>query len=95
MSLVGFLVLLVVAAIAGSVGQALVGFSRGGCLASVVFGFVGAYLGMWIAREFGLPTFFVLNIDGQPFPIIWAIIGAALFAAVLSLLFGRRRVYPA
>lgn len=91
MSLVGFLVLLLVAAIAGAIGQALAGFSRGGCLVSIAMGFVGAYLGLWIARQFGLPTFFVLNIDGEPFPLVWAIIGSALFAAVLSLLFRPRR----
>jgi uncharacterized membrane protein YeaQ/YmgE (transglycosylase-associated protein family) len=93
MSLVGFLILLVVAAIAGGIGQALVGFSRGGCLASIALGFVGAYVGMWVANQFGLPTFFALNIDGEPFPIVWAIVGAAILSAILSLLFGRRRVY--
>ena len=31
MSLIGFLILLVIAAICGAIGQALVGFSRGGC----------------------------------------------------------------
>jgi uncharacterized membrane protein YeaQ/YmgE (transglycosylase-associated protein family) len=90
MSLLGFLILLVVAGIAGAIGQALVGFSRGGCLASVFFGFVGAWLGLWLAGQFGLPEIFVINIDGRPFPVVWAIIGAALFAAVLSLLVGRR-----
>ena len=86
----GFPILLVVAGIAGAIGQALVGFSRGGCLASVFFGFVGAWLGLWLAGQFGLPEIFVINIDGRPFPVVWAIIGAALFAAVLSLLVGRR-----
>ncbi len=92
MSLMGFIVLLIVAAIAGSVGQALAGFSRGGCLASIFFGFVGAWLGMWLAGALGLPEIFVINIDGQPFPLVWAILGAAIFAAILSLLFGRRVV---
>jgi hypothetical protein len=31
MSLVGFIILLVIAAIAGSIGQALAGYSLGGC----------------------------------------------------------------
>jgi uncharacterized membrane protein YeaQ/YmgE (transglycosylase-associated protein family) len=93
MSVLGFLLLLVIAAISGSLGQALAGYSRGGCLASILMGFIGAYLGMWIAREFNLPTFFVLNIDGQNFPVVWSIIGSALFAAVLGLLFRRRAVY--
>jgi uncharacterized membrane protein YeaQ/YmgE (transglycosylase-associated protein family) len=92
MSLFGLIILLIVAAVAGSVGQALVGFSRGGCLVSIFVGFIGAYLGTWLARTFGLPTFLVLNIDGQPFPLVWAVIGAALLSLVLSLI-TRRRVY--
>jgi len=86
MSILGFVVLLIIAAICGSVGQALAGYSRGGCLVSIVLGFIGAYLGMWIANQLGLPEIFALNIDGQPFPIIWSILGAALVAAVFGLL---------
>jgi uncharacterized membrane protein YeaQ/YmgE (transglycosylase-associated protein family) len=91
MSLVGFLVLLLIAAITGAVGQALAGFSRGGCLVAIGLGFVGAWVGQWIATYFHLPEIFVINVDGQSFPIVWAIIGAALVAAVLSLFFGYRR----
>jgi LPXTG-motif cell wall-anchored protein len=36
---------------------------------------------------------FVLNIEGQPFPVVWAILGAAILSALLSLFFRRRRVY--
>ena len=93
MSVVGFLVLLVIAAVAGAVGQALVGFSRGGCLAAIAVGFVGAYVGWWIAQTFKLPPFLVITIDGQAFPLVWAIIGSALFAGVLHLLFGFQRPY--
>ena len=93
MSLLGFIILLVVAAIVGSLGQTIAGFSRGGCLVSVVVGFIGAYMGWWLARTLGLPDLFVLNIDGQPFPLIWAVVGSALFAALLSLLAGRRAYY--
>ena len=91
MSPVGFLVLLLIAAITGAIGQALAGFSRGGCLVAIGLGFVGAYVGQWIANYFNLPTFIVINVDGQPFPVVWAIIGAALVAALLSLFFGYRR----
>jgi uncharacterized membrane protein YeaQ/YmgE (transglycosylase-associated protein family) len=51
MSLIGFLILLVIAALAGTLGQSLAGYSVGGCLISAVVGFIGAYLGMWIARR--------------------------------------------
>jgi len=90
MTLLGLLVLVIIAAITGSLGQALAGYSLGGCLVSAVVGFIGAYLGMWIARRFGLPDILVLNIDGQPFPVVWSIIGSAIFSAFVGLLTRRR-----
>lgn len=86
MSLMSFLLLLLIAAICGGLGQALVGYSVGGCLVSIVVGLVGAYLGAWVAAEAGLPELFAVNIGGQPFPIIWSIIGSAIFAAILGLI---------
>ncbi len=91
MSLLGFLVLLIIAAIAGAVGQAIAGYSHGGFLIAVVIGLIGALLGWWLAGALGLPELFVINIDGQPFPLVWAIIGSAIFAFVAGLV-GRRRI---
>ncbi len=97
MSLIGFLLLLLIAAIAGAIGQALAGYSPsdaiGGLLVSIVVGMVGAVLGYWLATALGLPELFVINIDGQPFPVVWAIIGSALFALVAGLLTRRRVAY--
>lgn len=86
MTLIGFLVLLLIAAICGSIGQSLAGYDLGGCLVSIVVGFIGAYLGMWIAGKTGLPELFTISIEGKPFPIIWAVIGSAIFTAVVALL---------
>lgn len=86
MTLLELLVLLLIAGLCGAVAQALAGFTRGGCLASIALGFIGALLGSWMATEMGLPELFVVQVGGEPFPVIWSIIGAALFAAVLGLL---------
>jgi len=91
MTLLGFIVLLVVAAVAGALGQAIVGYSAGGCLVSIALGFVGALIGVWLKSQLGLPEPFPIEIQGQSFPLIWSIIGAALFVAVISLISGRRR----
>lgn len=91
MTLLGFIVLLVVAAVAGALGQAIVGYSAGGCLVSIALGFVGALIGVWLKGQLGLPEPFPIEIQGQTFPLIWSIIGAALFVAVISLISGRRR----
>ena len=84
------LLLLLVAGISGSIGQKLSGGSRKGCLVSIALGFIGALLGMWLARLLDLPLLFPLRFGGTVFPVIWSIAGSALFVAVLSL-FTRRR----
>lgn len=89
-SVPGLLLLILIAAICGAVGSALAGGTRGGLLVSIVLGFIGALLGSWIAREMKLPEPFVLRAAGQAFPVLWSIVGAALFVAVLHL-FSRRR----
>lgn len=90
MTLLDFLVLLLIAAITGSLGQAMAGYSLGGCLISAIVGFIGALLGLWLARQLGLPEVLTVNVGGEPFPILWSIIGSAIFAAIIGLL-GRRR----
>ncbi len=89
-SLLGLLVLLLVAAVCGAIGRAIAGGTRGGCLVSVAVGFIGALLGSWIARKAGLPEIFAVTIDRHPFPVVWSIIGAALFVALVHLISGRR-----
>lgn len=86
MTLFGFLILLVIAAICGGVGQSIAGYNVGGCLVSIIVGFIGAYIGLWVAGKIGLPEFFVVHIEGKPFPIIWAIIGSSIFTFIIALL---------
>lgn len=91
MTLIEFLLLLLVAGICGSIGQALAGYSHGGCLVSVALGFIGALLGAWLSRLMGIGEFFAIQIGDTTFPVIWSVIGGALFAAALALLSGRGR----
>ncbi len=86
MTIFELLVLLLVAGVCGSLAQSLVGYSHGGCLVSIVLGFIGAVLGTYLAREAGLPELFTVQVGGRSFPVIWSIIGATLFAAVLALI---------
>lgn len=90
MTLMEFLLLLLIAGIVGAAGQALAGFQLGGCLVSIVVGFVGALIGVWLARELDLPEMLVITVDDNAFPLIWSVIGSALFALVVGLLTRRR-----
>jgi len=86
MTLIDFLLLLLVAGVCGAIGQAITGFSRGGFLIAIVLGFIGAFVGVWLAGKLGLPEIFVLRIGATNFPIVWSIIGAGLVIGVIGLI---------
>ena len=69
-----FLVLLLIAGVCGALGQAIGGYTHGGCLVSIALGFIGALLGKWLAGALDLPELFALNVAGMHFPVIWSII---------------------
>ena len=86
-TLPSFVLTLIIAGLCGAVAQLIVGYTRGGCIASLLFGLVGALVGSWLAAMLNLPG--ILQIYGVD--IVWTIIGSALFVAVLSLALGYRR----
>ena len=90
MSLESLLLLLVIAAVCGAIGKALAGSARGGLIVSIVLGFIGALVGPWVARMLKLPEPFMVTIGGQAFTVLWSIIGAALFVALIHLISRRR-----
>ena len=94
MTLTELVVLLIIAAVCGAAGQSLAGYDLGGCLVSIVVGFIGAYIGLWLAGKLGLPEIFAITIGGKTFPIVWAVVGSALFTLIVALIrgtiFGRR-----
>ncbi len=86
MSIISLLLLILIAAVCGAIGQAIAGGVRGGLLVTIVVGFIGALLGPWLAAHLGLGEPFLLSVGGHPFPVLWSIIGAALFVAIVHLL---------
>ena len=84
--MVDILISLIIAGIAGSIARSLSGFSRGGCIISIVVGFIGAMIGSWLSREMQLPDPFILHIRGNSYNLLWTIIGAVIFTAVISLI---------
>lgn len=90
MTILDLIVLLIIAGLCGALGQAITGYSRGGCLVSIALGFIGAVLGMWLSAKLHLPELFSIRIGTTTFPIVWSIIGSALFVALITLLTRRR-----
>ena len=96
MTIMGLVLFVIVGAICGAVAELIVGFSPGGFFASAVVGFLGAFIGNWIAREVGAPGVLAVTIEGHSIEIVWAIVGAIVLLLVLSLFRSagyRRRLY--
>ena len=86
--MIGFLILLLVAAVCGSIGAAIAGYSYRGCLTNIVLGFIGALIGRWLSSILGVPDFIYFH----HIPVLWSIAGAAIFVAVIQMLSpGRKR----
>jgi uncharacterized membrane protein YeaQ/YmgE (transglycosylase-associated protein family) len=90
MSLLTLLLLVLIAAICGAIGKAIAGGVPGGLLVTIAVGFIGALIGPWIATKLGLGEPLMLNVGGHPFPVLWSIIGAALFVAIIHLISRQR-----
>jgi uncharacterized membrane protein YeaQ/YmgE (transglycosylase-associated protein family) len=82
----GLPILIVIAAICGAIGQSIGGGTRGGLIVSVVLGFIGALVGPWIAHQLHLKEPLMIQVSGHSFPVLWSIIGAALFVALIHLM---------
>ena len=87
MTFIGFLILLLVASICGSIGASLAGYTSRGCLTHIVLGLIGALIGTWLSRELGIRDFLYFH----RIPIFWSIVGSALFVAAMGIISGRSR----
>jgi uncharacterized membrane protein YeaQ/YmgE (transglycosylase-associated protein family) len=92
-SLIEALIWLIVAAICGAIGSAIVGYSAGGLLASMGVGLVGAVIGTWLARALGLPALLTFTYGDVTIDLLWTILGSVILVGLVSLLRrgGRRR----
>lgn len=91
MTLFGFLLLVVVGAVCGAVAELIVGYSPGGFLASVAIGFVGAWIGGYLAGILHFSPMFVVHIEGHALDVVWTVLGSIVLLLVVSLF--RRRTF--
>ncbi len=90
MSIIGLLILILVAAVIGSIGAALAGHSYQGCLTNIALGFIGAIIGSWLSSELGIRDLIYF----YRIPVVWSVVGSAIFVAIISLISdggGKRR----
>lgn len=87
-----WILMIAVAAFCGALGARIGGRGPVGCLGSIFLGFIGAALGGWIAGQLGLPSLLEVDLgEGSSFPTVYAVMGSALFVAVLGLFRSRGR----
>ena len=53
MTLFDILLLLLIAAVVGFIAQSLIGYRGGSLLVTIALGFIGAVVGIWLARRLG------------------------------------------
>jgi uncharacterized membrane protein YeaQ/YmgE (transglycosylase-associated protein family) len=86
MTPIDFVIYLLVAGICGTLARALGGGTQGGFILSIVLGFVGAFVGTWMARALHWPNFWVIAIEGHSFPIVWSIVGGMVLVLLAHAL---------
>lgn len=84
MGFVQLLLLLLIAGVCGFAASQLMGAKRLNVVFMIVLGFVGAFVGQWIAGYFGLPMIMPLELGGRAFPLVWAVIGSVVVVGVVS-----------
>lgn len=85
MTVLEFVIFLLVGAICAAIAQSILGV-RTGLLGSIVIGWLGAFVGTYIARKVGMPELFVLRIGTGVVPIVWTIVGSFVLVAIVGLL---------
>lgn len=78
------LILVLIAFVCGSIGAKLAGSSKKGCVTSIVLGFIGAWIGGWLSGKLHIGDLFYV----KGIPVLWSIVGSALFVAVISMITG-------
>jgi uncharacterized membrane protein YeaQ/YmgE (transglycosylase-associated protein family) len=86
----GLVILVLIGAMCGTMGRAFGSATSGGFAVCVAVGFVGALLGLLVAHWLRFPELFLISVDDQPFAVLWAVIGAALFVVLLHVVSGKR-----
>lgn len=92
MGVIDFLLFLLIAGILGGIAAGLMGVRGAGCGWYILFGFIGALVGKWLASQFGLPELLTVNAGGYPFPVVWTVLGGLVVVGLFALITRRRFV---
>ena len=90
---VNSIIAIIVAFICGAIGAKIAGAGKSGCLGFMVLGLIGSFLGPFVAYALHFPEFATLTLFGKYIYInpvfrrlIWNVMGAIIFVAILNFL---------
>jgi uncharacterized membrane protein YeaQ/YmgE (transglycosylase-associated protein family) len=86
MTILELIVCLAIGGVCGAAACILAGDTTGGFVISALVGFVGAFVGHWLAHELHLPPLLVVTIDGRAFALLWPFVGGSVVVAGAKLL---------
>ena len=86
MQFADFVIVALVAIFCGSFAQLTSGYSRGGWVVNLGIAFCGAVAGTVLSRSLNAPEIYSIRYRMLDFPIIYAVVGAALLLAALGFL---------
>jgi uncharacterized membrane protein YeaQ/YmgE (transglycosylase-associated protein family) len=89
MTFTDIFILLIIVAVCISFGQAIIGYRKGGILASAALGIFGAYLGITLSRLLDLPELFTVQVGPESVPIFWSIMGSGFFVIFINMFLRR------
>lgn len=81
-----FIMVALIAIVCGSIAQLTSNYSRGGWIVNMGVAFVGAAAGVILSRQLNAPVIYDVKYRMVDFPIIYSLIGSALFVAALGFL---------
>ena len=58
----------------------------GGFIVSILLGFLGAFVGTWLARMLRPPALFSVAVAGRGLPILWSVVGGLLLVLLAHAL---------
>jgi len=74
---------LVLAFAIGTLAQMATGYRKRRLFTTFVLGFIGVFIGDFVANRFNLPDFYIFG-----FAMIWSILGAVIFILLFRLIRG-------
>jgi len=86
MTLMELIVCLVIGGASAAVACAITGNTASEFVVLSLVGFLGAFVGSWLAHEVHLPALFVVKVGGRAFALLWPLVGSVVLVPGAMLL---------